>query len=108
LRNGTGNCNRLLRHAAARGFTRRGWTPRPHQLELLTKARASRPTLLIAPTGCDKTLSGFLPTLVELHESAGRKRLELFADVVLRLNFTTHMLGENRRYAFAAKRCVRD
>ncbi len=40
----------------------------PHQLELLAKARAGRSVLLIAPTGGGKTLAGFLPTLVELHE----------------------------------------
>jgi len=32
----------------------------------------------------------------------------LFAGVFDWLNFTTHVLGENRLYAFAAKRCVRD
>jgi hypothetical protein len=32
----------------------------------------------------------------------------LFAEVFGRLNFTTHMLGENRLYAFAAERCFRD
>ncbi len=49
-------------------FAARGWTPRPHQIELLAKARAGRSTLLIAPTGAGKTLAGFLPTLVSLHE----------------------------------------
>ncbi len=67
----------LLQHAAidpplpevfVRWFARRGWTPRPHQLELLARARAGRSTLLIAPTGGGKTLAGFLPTLVELSE----------------------------------------
>jgi ATP-dependent helicase Lhr and Lhr-like helicase len=60
----------LLPDVFARWFARRGWTPRPHQLELLAKARAGRSTLLIAPTGGGKTLAGFLPTLVELHERA--------------------------------------
>jgi ATP-dependent Lhr-like helicase len=50
-------------------FVRRGWLPRPHQLELLAKAQAGKSVLLIAPTGGGKTLAGFLPTLVEL---AGR------------------------------------
>ena len=50
----------------ARWFASRGWTPRAHQLELLTKARAGRSVLLIAPTGAGKTLAGFLPSLVEL------------------------------------------
>jgi ATP-dependent Lhr-like helicase len=49
-------------------FDGRGWTPRRHQLEMLQKAREGRHTLLIAPTGGGKTLSGFLPSLVELSE----------------------------------------
>ncbi|MDE2375836.1 ligase-associated DNA damage response DEXH box helicase [Bradyrhizobium sp.] len=47
-------------------FAARGWSPRPHQLALLEKARDDRSALLIAPTGAGKTLAGFLPTLVEL------------------------------------------
>ncbi len=47
-------------------FSARGWTPRPHQLELLARARAGESVLLIAPTGAGKTLAGFLPSLVEL------------------------------------------
>ncbi|WP_299132076.1 ligase-associated DNA damage response DEXH box helicase [uncultured Amaricoccus sp.] len=51
--------------AFADWFARRGWTPHPHQIELL--ARAGDPaTLLIAPTGGGKTLAGFLPSLAEL------------------------------------------
>ncbi|MCC6889535.1 MAG: ligase-associated DNA damage response DEXH box helicase [Hyphomicrobiales bacterium] len=49
-----------------RWFAQRGWQPRAHQLELLTKARAGRSALLIAPTGAGKTLAGFLPSLLEL------------------------------------------
>ena len=44
----------------------RGWSPRPHQLALLEKARARRSCLLIAPTGAGKTLAGFLPSLTDL------------------------------------------
>ena len=57
-----------------RWFAGRGWAPRAHQLELLEKAREGRSVLLIAPTGGGKTLAGFLPTLVELHETAARPR----------------------------------
>ncbi len=47
-------------------FTAQGWTPRPHQLEMLDAARTGESVLLIAPTGGGKTLAGFLPSLVEL------------------------------------------
>ena len=60
----------LLPDRFTRWFAQRGWAPRAHQLELLAKARAGGSTLLIAPTGGGKTLAGFLPTLVELHEQS--------------------------------------
>jgi ATP-dependent Lhr-like helicase len=47
-------------------FARRGWTPRPHQLDVLAAAEAGESVLLIAPTGGGKTLAGFLPSLVDL------------------------------------------
>ena len=62
----------LLPAAFRDWFTRRGWQPRPHQLALIEKAAARRSTLLIAPTGAGKTLSGFLPSLISL--SARRSR----------------------------------
>ena len=57
-------------------FKARDWTPRDHQVELLTKAQAGRSVLLVAPTGAGKTLAGFLPSLVELagRGTAGPKR----------------------------------
>ncbi|WP_155831176.1 ligase-associated DNA damage response DEXH box helicase [Hyphomicrobium sp. 802] len=54
-------------------FAHRGWTPRPHQLALLEAARERRSTLLIAPTGAGKTLAGFLPSLISIH-NGGRKK----------------------------------
>jgi ATP-dependent helicase Lhr and Lhr-like helicase len=50
-------------------FAARGWKPRPHQLAMLDAARDGESVLLIAPTGGGKTLAGFLPSLVGLHES---------------------------------------
>ena len=47
-------------------FARRGWTPHPHQLALLDRARLGGADLLVAPTGGGKTLAGFLPSLVAL------------------------------------------
>ena len=48
-------------------FDRKGWALHPHQLQMLARCDA-RATLLIAPTGCGKTMAGFLPSLVELAE----------------------------------------
>ena len=54
-------------------FARNGWTPRPHQLDLLEKAQGGASVLLIAPTGAGKTLAGFLPSLVDLARRPRRK-----------------------------------
>src|ERR1051326_3131885 len=64
----------LLPETFTRWFAARGWTPRAHQLELLSRARDARSVLLIAPTGGGKTLAGFLPTLVELAERGAKSR----------------------------------
>ncbi len=54
----------------AEWFASRGWSPRPHQLQMVAKGEAGRHTLLIAPTGGGKTLAGFLPSLIELSARA--------------------------------------
>ena len=46
----------------------RNWVLRPHQIEVLNNSKRQS-QLLIAPTGSGKTLSGFLPTLIELDSS---------------------------------------
>ena len=46
-------------------FATKGWALHPHQQEMLDRSDASS-LLLIAPTGGGKTLSGFLPTLIDL------------------------------------------
>ena len=43
----------------------KNWVLRPHQIEVLNNSKRQS-QLLIAPTGSVKTLSGFLPTLIEL------------------------------------------
>ena len=58
----------LLPPRFADWFAGRGWAPRDHQLEMVSKAKAGRDVLLIAPTGGGKTLAGFLPSLIELTE----------------------------------------
>ncbi|HTO33249.1 MAG TPA: ligase-associated DNA damage response DEXH box helicase [Pararhizobium sp.] len=51
-----------------RWFAEKGWQPRAHQLELLSRVQGGESMLLIAPTGAGKTLAGFLPSLVSLTE----------------------------------------
>src|SRR3954449_2730245 len=64
----------LLPENFSRWFSSRGWTPRAHQLELLSRARDGRSVLLIAPASGGKTLAGFLPTLGELAERGVKSR----------------------------------
>jgi ATP-dependent helicase Lhr and Lhr-like helicase len=54
-------------------FRARGWTARPHQLELMGQGLKNQSSLLVAPTGGGKTLGGFLASLVEL-EKRGEKK----------------------------------
>ncbi|WAX98057.1 ligase-associated DNA damage response DEXH box helicase [Aminobacter sp. NyZ550] len=56
----------MLPEPFLRWFAERGWSPRAHQLDLLTSAQQGNSVLLIAPTGAGKTLAGFLPALTDL------------------------------------------
>ncbi|MGZ3299294.1 MAG: hypothetical protein ACXU8O_09780, partial [Asticcacaulis sp.] len=49
-------------------FDRQGWRILPHQREMVTRYQARQSTLLTAPTGCGKTLAGFLGSLIDLTE----------------------------------------
>jgi ATP-dependent helicase Lhr and Lhr-like helicase len=62
----------LLPATFQRWFESKGWSPRAHQLDLLTEVSSGHSALLIAPTGAGKTLAGFLPSLTSL---AARGRL---------------------------------
>ncbi|WP_238301105.1 ligase-associated DNA damage response DEXH box helicase [Methylobacterium gregans] len=64
----------LLPPAFRDWFAGRGWSPRPHQLDLLRIAGAGRSALLVAPTGAGKTLAGFLPSLVALSGTKASQR----------------------------------
>jgi ATP-dependent Lhr-like helicase len=50
-------------------FESRGWQLRDYQRSMLLAFSQRQSTLLIAPTGAGKTLSGLLPSLVDLHTS---------------------------------------
>src|SRR6185503_4541595 len=75
-----------------RWFAGRGWAPRAHQLELLSRARDGRSVLLIAPTGGGKTLAGFLPTLVELYERGAKPKRMVATGRELRRSEGLHTL----------------
>jgi ATP-dependent Lhr-like helicase len=51
-------------------FGARGWAAHPYQRALMDAFARRQSTLLIAPTGGGKTLSGFLPSLIDIHETA--------------------------------------
>lgn len=53
-------------HPVTVWLNKRGWKWFPHQLETLAAAQAGSDVLLCAPTGAGKTLSGFLPSFVDL------------------------------------------
>jgi ATP-dependent Lhr-like helicase len=53
-------------------FAAKGWAMLPHQRAMIDRFRDRRSTLLIAPTGCGKTLAGFLPSLIDIHETRAR------------------------------------
>ena len=58
----------LLPDVFLQWFTQKQWQLRDYQAHMLGAFTRRESTLLIAPTGAGKTLSGFLPTLVDLHE----------------------------------------
>lgn len=47
-------------------FANQGWSILPHQKAMVERFVAGDSTLLIAPTGTGKTLSGFLPSLIAI------------------------------------------
>ena len=49
-------------------FKHKGWQLRDYQRHMLEEKDQHESTLLIAPAGAGKTLSGFLPSLVELYQ----------------------------------------
>ena len=50
-------------------FAARGWQLRPYQRKMIDAFARRQSTLLVAPTGGGKTLSGFLPSLIDIHET---------------------------------------
>ena len=59
-------------------FSARGWRPHRYQRAMVEAFNNRRSILLIAPTGGGKTLSGFLPSLIECHETSPSRVFILF------------------------------
>ena len=50
-------------------FASKGWELRPYQRKMIRAFARRQSTLLVAPTGGGKTLAGFLPSLIDIHET---------------------------------------
>ncbi|MGA1019708.1 MAG: ligase-associated DNA damage response DEXH box helicase [Candidatus Puniceispirillales bacterium] len=59
---------RPLPERFAKWFSDRGWQLHQHQQAMLDAAAWQNTCLLLAPTGGGKTLAGFLPSLIALHD----------------------------------------
>jgi ATP-dependent Lhr-like helicase len=49
-------------------FSDRNWKIRPYQQKMVSAFANHKSNLLIAPTGAGKTLSGFLPCLIDIYK----------------------------------------
>ncbi len=63
------NLRKTLPDYVEKWFLSRGWSPHRYQREMADAFVNRQSTLLIAPTGGGKTLSGFLPSLIDCHET---------------------------------------
>ena len=65
----------LRDHPLTSWLHQKGWHWFNHQIECLTTVRKGHDFILFAPTGAGKTLSGFLPSLIDLHEHGSTGKL---------------------------------
>lgn len=59
----------LQSHPLTDWLKKRGWSYHPHQLETLDAAQKGKDILLFAPTGAGKTLSGLLPSIIDITQN---------------------------------------
>src|SRR3546814_16334496 len=76
-------------------FAARGWRLRRHQADMLAAGERGEHALLVAATGAGKTLSGFLPSLVDLarHPSARLHTLYFSPTTALAADVEPHLPG---------------
>lgn len=71
-------------------FESKQWHIRQHQLAMLQSYEKKQSSLLVAPTGAGKTLSGFLPSLAELHEKPQKGLHTLYISPLKALTHDIH------------------
>ena len=64
------NLRESLPNYVTKWFSGRGWQPHHYQSAMVDAFVNRQSTLLIAPTGGGKTLSGFLPSLIDCPRDA--------------------------------------
>ncbi|MBT1451198.1 ligase-associated DNA damage response DEXH box helicase [Glaciecola sp. XM2] len=80
-------------------FAQKQWTIRPYQKKMVTAFVRGQSSLLIAPTGAGKTLSGFLPSLIDLFQQqqnpSSNKKIGLHTLYISPLKALTHDIERN-------------
>ena len=59
---------KLKQHPLNEWMTNQQWNWFPHQVETAMHASSGKDVLVLAPTGAGKTLSGFLPSFLDIHD----------------------------------------
>ncbi len=81
----------LANHPLNAWIMTRGWSWFSHQIETLNASLAGNDVLLCAPTGAGKTLSGFLPSFMDLHKEGTFKGLHtLYVSPLKALTIDVH------------------
>lgn len=65
----------LQSHPLTQWLSNKRWKWFDHQIKCLDVARDGSDFILFAPTGAGKTLSGFLPSIIDLHENGSNGKL---------------------------------
>ena len=73
--------NKLKSHPINQWITDKGWQWFPHQIQILKSIEKNNSILVQSPTGTGKTLTGFLPSLLNFNYQRKKPKLNtLYAD----------------------------
>jgi ATP-dependent Lhr-like helicase len=76
-------------------FDNQGWAIRDYQRYMVQAFARGDDTLLIAPTGGGKTLAGFLPSLIDLHNKPAKQKAALHTLYISPLRALTNDIERN-------------